>query len=766
MGYKRLFGLILLLVILSQSAGVGQEKPPANGTAAVATPDKQLEINKNSLFNDPSEQIRIDAATLLLFNEKPQARKILIDALKQTENTAARVAVCKALGLTRGTDKLISNKKDFIQPLLEILTTADTGLAKLVAEITSIYKYDEISAALEKIVADTSLAAKARSNAINGLKRPDKRAIFLLIKLLDDPDKEVATAAGNVLIELGLPLVNKSPDMRRQIVEELERKGPDEFLRERLIQQDKDIERLKNESVFWREKYLVLLDKYYANGIKEDAAKAAFLSEHLGNTEAIVKLWALEKVHQWRLGTNPKLPVQLGPILVNLISDQNGDIRLKTAEVLSVMVEVNSADKLLAQLKSEGDNEIKLKMFIALGGTCYYALSPNAEFKITPEIRKQALGLACEYLTKPDSRGAQNGAKVMKKLLERDGLSANEVKGYLDLLGKRYSKAKEEGDGALRGELLNAMGGLCAESVYKAKAAELFGGMFKEAVSDETDLVREAALDGLIYIDTTNALNIFRKALVNDPSSNIRAKGIDLAGKVGGAEDLEWLAKKTGTAGEGDLAWRTMLKILKRPETKAAVFSEWLPKFEGANGVTKLSQEQMIPFLEIAETKAESEKNAALLETVRGKLAELYTSKGEFEQAAKRCGLLLSNAADDKKGAFRVKLLDVYLVWSKMDLAASLVANRLSVSDLDSNAAIVKSIDNYLSKPPEGVDPKKLLDELVKIQPAEARVKWAEQLKQWTERLKPAPKPPAPKPEEASKPEPTPATDKPEEASN
>jgi len=79
MSTKSLYLVILLLVIGCQQAGVGADKStlPANKAIVEAELGKQLKINMDALLKGSSQQIRIDAATVLLFNENPQARKIL-----------------------------------------------------------------------------------------------------------------------------------------------------------------------------------------------------------------------------------------------------------------------------------------------------------------------------------------------------------------------------------------------------------------------------------------------------------------------------------------------------------------------------------------------------------------------------------------------------------------------------------------------------------------------------------------------------------------
>ncbi|MEE9369920.1 MAG: hypothetical protein V3W45_00485, partial [Sedimentisphaerales bacterium] len=690
------------------------------------------------------------AATVMLFSEDPMARRVLLEVLKQSENSVARMAVCKALSQSRAGQQPVKDKEDFTGPLLEILTTEeDFGRGKLAAEATLIFEYEQISKPLEGIITGTSVPAKAKLNAIYALKlQPDMRAIITLIKLLDaDSESEVAGASEEALRSLGIP-VGKDAKTRKQIINELERKGREAFLRDWLIHQERQMRELENKLALWQERYLSALDKIY-EGLSTDTAKGQFLAEHLGSSEAILKLRALEKVYQGRVGTAPKskLPAELGPILVDLISDRHRDVRLKTARLLSLMGELNSAEKLLEQHKVEQDEEVKMELFVALGGACYYAFLPGSGINIAPEIRKQTLELASEYLSEQAPVKAQKGAEVIKKLLEQDGLTSGDVNRYLDLLAERYRQEKDKADGALRGELLGAMAGLCTQSVYKVESRKLFRPLFEEGLSDKTDLVREAAVDGLIYIDKTRALLRFRKGdLVNDAGIEIRKKVIELAGEVGGQEDLVWLGEKIGTSAESEPAWQAMLKIFKRSE--AVVLAGWIEKFDLPNTKGRLSDEQKIFVLEISKGKAEGDNKLEMLKEIREKLAELYKKSGKFERAAEYLGQL-REAAETAEEQERIlaELLDVYLRWPKVESAVQLVDNCLLEKDLEPNNVIVLSINSYLAKPSMGADPNAVLEALMKIDIPEERPKWQKQLKHWADRLVWAKEPD--KPEEA-----------------
>lgn len=732
MSKKCLYLVMLLIVIRCQQSSIGQDKP-AQPPIEVKS-DEQLDINREALMRGASEDIRIKAAIVMLYSENPLARKILLDALRQTENAAARAAVCKALIQTRAAQKPVVNKQDFIQPLLEILTTDDSIGARLAAEATLIFRYEQIQEYLESIAANVSLPVNARLNAINTLRlQPDMRATFKLVELLGDPESRVADAAKAALFSLGIS-AGEDAEARQKIVNELKQQGPEAFLRDRLIRRETEIRKLDTELRLWRERYRSALDRIY-DAISDDAAKGTLLTEQLSGSEPIAKLWALDKVAQRRRGTSPKLPIELGPVLINLIADPDREVRLNTAKLLAWMGELNTAQQLLEQLKVEQDDEVKMELFGALGGACYYASLSDSKFKITKEIRKQALEWAEKYLSEREPKKRQKGAEVMRRLLEQDELTTAEVDKYLVLLAGTFSQKVNNADGSLRGELLSNMAGLCApQSVHSDQAKKRFKPLFEEALSDKTDLVREAAIDGLIYIDKADALRRLRKDYVNDPSAIVRKKLIDLAGEVGTKEDLVWLVARISSNAESEPAWQAMLKIFN--SLNADVLNEWIDKFISQNSQIKLSDEQKISFLEIAKRKATGENKPEMLKNIRQKLADLYIAIGQFERAAENLGLLRETAQSvQEKEIIVSNLLNVYLKWPKLELATNLVENCLLEKDLDPNNVIIRSIDNYLSNPPQGANPNTVLKALTATKVPDNRPMWQEQLKRWSERL-------------------------------
>ncbi|MFC1738516.1 hypothetical protein ACFL1G_05640, partial [Planctomycetota bacterium] len=485
-----------------------------------------------------------------------------------------------------------------------------------------------------------------------------------------------------------------------------------EFLRDLLIRKEAKMGELEAERNQWLKLYLSSLDKIY-DGINDDKERVNFLSGHLNGEEAVLKLWALEKVSQWRVGTSSRLPAELGPVLVGLVSNSDKSVRLRTAKLLSLNVE---APHPIIQLKVEKDDDVSRELFVALGAACQYAFSPNSGITIAPGIRNEVLNLASEYLMEQEPVKVRNGAEVIKKLLKQEGLSSEDVDKYLASFVERYQQEKQKNDnGMLCAELLSTMAELCAQGGLPAEqAGEKFGPVFEQALTDTSNPIREAAVDGVVNIDKMSALRRLRKDFVNDDSAVVRTKVIDLAGEVGGQADLSWLAEKTTNNTENEAAWQAMSNIFKRSD--ADTLDDWMGRFDVQGVDNGLSEEQMLSFLEIAEQKADGENKPEMLRNVKKRLAVLYGKTGSFEPAAEYLGQLLQSAENNEKAEFINQLLMVYLKGQNFKSATDLVHNYLLEQDLDPNDLIIKSLDSFMNTPPAGADPNALLVELEQLE--------------------------------------------------
>ena len=737
--------ILALLLVGCLPAVWAQETPPATGEAAVATEaDTQLRINKTTLLENKNAKNRVDAATLLLFNDDPAARTILLDVLKGTDNPAARAAVCEALNPTRTGQRPLKNKEDFIGPLINIIISEeDFAIAKLAAEATLIFGYSQVQAELEKAAVDPSLSASARMNVIYAMRRhPDKQAVLQLLSLVDSPDPQVAEAARSALASAGIT-VSSDPETRKQMLTELQQRGAEAFLRERLIRQEMRMREMEAELAAWQQRYLSALGGQY-DSLGDEAARNAFLAQHLGAQETRVRLWALAKLEELRKGTGRlKLSEQLEAALVGLIVDPNKEVRLKTARLLALMGELNAAKPLLEQVKVEQDDQVHREMFVALGGACYLASLPTSGYKLPEEVRLETLRLAVEFLNEADPEKARNGADVIGKLLEQDGLKPEDLDKYLKALAERYVQAGAGTDQGLRGYLLGAMAGLCGpRSTCRAQATKLYGGLFEQAIADKADVVRLAGVDGLVNIDKSLAVRKLRN-MVADRSQVIRLRLIDLYGESGVPQDLDWLAERLGVAGESEPAWQAMLKVFRR--AGSPVLAEWAVRVEAPLIADKISLEQRVSFFTLVEQKAQSEKNPDLLKDVQRNLARLYAQNSNFKQAAEYLENLLSVAAtSQEKQPLQADLLRVYLRLSSLEQAGALIGNCLSDKSLDlgPEGFLVKSVEEYLNGS-AGVDPNALLNTLeqIKVKDPETGQRWRTLLAGWTEKFAKAKKP-------------------------
>lgn len=741
MNALRLHIFVLLLTVCYLQACLGQELTPVAAAPVETDPiETQLRVNRTTLLENKSAKNQIDAAALLLFSEHPGAREILLDVLKRADNPGARAAVCEVLNPARAWQRPIKNKEDFIKPLIGVLTSEpDFTIAKLAAEATLIFGYSQVQLELEKAIADPTVSVSGKKNVIYALKRhPDKQAVAQLVTLLDSADPEIVTEARNALTSIGIT-VSADPEIRRQMFTELQQRGAEAFLRERLVRQETRMREMETELATWQQRYRTALSRLY-DSLTDEAAKNAFLAEHLGAQETTMRVWALDKLNELRIGTTKlKLSDQLQAVLLGLISDPSRQVRLKTARLLASMRELNSAKPLLEQLKVEPDDLVRREVFVALGEACYFASLPTAGHKVPEEVRKETLDWAVTFLREPDAEKARSGADVIGKLLEQNSLTSDEVGGYLKTLADRYGQAVAAADHGLCSHLLGTMAGLCAtRSTCRVQATKLYAGLFEEALGSTADTVRQTAVDGLVNIDKPTALRKLPENMIAaDPSPAVRAKVIDLTAETGGPQDLDWLIKKLGVAGEGERAWQAMLKIFGR--SNLAFLADWMGRIEAPATADKLSVDQRISFFTLVEQKAQNESNASLLKNAQETLARLYILQNNLKQAAEYLNGLSNRAGSEKeRQQFQSQLLAVYLASSSIDQACELVGKCLLDKDLDlsQNGFVVKAVEDYLTGG-AGSDPNGLLKTLGQIKvkdPAVAQV-WRALMNRWTERF-------------------------------
>jgi hypothetical protein len=749
MGAARAYILVILSLAGTLQALGSQETPTVaidqTAAAAADAAETQLRVYRTALTGGKDEATRLDGAKCLLFSDIPSARKEVLQILRDSGNPSAQAAICQALITARDDRKPVMNRAEFIEPLITILKTETNPIrAELAAQTMLMLPYETIQKELEALVDDPNSPKIAVSNAIRALKyQPDEAALRKLIGLTGRTDAGVAGEARGALALIGIEAPT-DPNAIPALIESLQRKGPHDFIKNSQIMRNWLIslegqiveERLQRRNL--EQRYLDAIEKLY-NSQTDDKAKSDYLAQQLASEESSVKLWALGKLEDLQKGTGRgKLSEQLKTMLLGMISHPERRVRLKTANLLGLMWEVNSAQQLLDRFQLEDDAEVRQAIFVTLGTVCYYqSRQTTPPSKLPDEIRRKTLDLALAFLNSADAERVRAGAGVISKLLEQDGLRADEVSRYLKALGDRYRQA---GANINRSELLVAMASLCGQqSVCRAEAAKLYGSVFEAALADTMDSMRLAAIDGLISINKVEALRKFRKELSKDTSLAVRTRVMDLYGEGGTSDDLDGLFLRLGQNGEGDAAWKAMFKIFGR--CSADVLDSWMNKLDQQANQSLPSYDQKLSFLMLVEKRADSDKDAARLKTVRERLFSLYASGNSAAKAAEYVTLLLGAATNDtERQATTTTLTNVCLSSPSpnVDMAASLIEKYLEDRDLDAESALAKSIKSYMNEPPAGVDPNVLLDRLtqIKVKDRTARGSWQQQLLQWLAKAK------------------------------
>jgi hypothetical protein len=655
---------------------------------------RPLKIYRDALLSGATEQTRNDAATELLVGQDTNGRAVILAALGQDDNPAARMAVYKVLIDSRRWSTPLTGTEVFIDPLMKNLKVREGAEAQQVAEATMIFDYKQIASQLQSILSDKAGGLKPRLNVVYALRiRPEGEAISELIKLLDDSDDAVATAASEALQEW-IPL-GSDKQVWRGILEDLKKKSRADIVRERLKVLELQKRDLAAKLETWQKLYMASLKRIY-DGLPDNTSRQVLVIEQLQSEHSLIKLWGLERVREMSL-SEPQISADIATRVVALVDDSDPAVRLATAKLLGLKTNVDSIPKLLAQLKVENDETVKPELLSALGSACYYALLPGSQTKVAEDVRIETITMAGQYLQDKDPKKAAKGADVVSKLLEQNGLKAELSSRYLEMLQQRYSSCPAES--SLRVDLLRAMSRLSEAGAHRAEAAGLFGPLFSDAIKDGQPAVREAAFAGLVAIDKTNAMAMARQNnLASDSSQAVRGQVVKLAGAVGEADDLQWLAGKIGSSDGSDGSWQAMKQIFDRSDVKTIV--HWVTKLEEMGLTDKIGPTEWPAFLTFVEQRAGNADGGNTAASMKFRLAAFYRDKADYDKAATYyLQLLDATAAKDIPSLAQDCMAVLLKSGSSESLkgVAVVLNKRAGSAKFGKDDVLVSQIDEYLA---------------------------------------------------------------------
>jgi HEAT repeat protein len=714
----RVCTFLFYLIILPQVACSQEGVRPVTVTEksiVTETSAREFRIYRDALQQGSTEDIRVDAAVVLLVQNDEQGRGALLSALRSEENPQARKAVCQALIKSRGLSQAIDSLEVFQEPLLAILQSESAEEAELAAEAMLLYDYADVAAPLDQILQNEERGSRVRMNAIYALRlRTEPTALRRLIKLLDDPDAEVAKAAETALQEaFGIP-VGANREVWTGILDDLQLKSPDDIRRERLLRQEMKLRQVQAERDRWQKLYLSALDKQYE--VLDETSRKETILDMIASDLDPVRIWALDKASKY-----PVVDEVLREKLLSLLSDGSRDVRLQAAKALMNMSAINPAAALLERLQIEEDAEVRLAMLEALGEACFFAFSPGSDVELPKDIKLQTLEIASGYLQSESEDECIKGAEVLRKILELNNLTKDSMQSYLGLLDERYRKSLYQNEG-VRAKLLAILAHLCGQGGAKEPARALFEPLFLDAVDVEDDpALRLAAVQGISYVDSVEALQIFKqKNLMQDQSLAVQQVVIDVAGQTGDEKDLEWLLVLLDGNGHSERAWLAIKSICQRQEV--GFLLDWLPELEN---ISATKGEYVREILDVAEQKAAGENDQDMLKRVREQTIAWLSERKVWEQgAAYLSGIGYSISENLYSDRTDFEAFMIYLYGGAVENAAEYVENCLSESDIKQGSPVPQAITLYFEEKAIGDASEVFLERILSI-PQEGRPDWS-----------------------------------------
>jgi HEAT repeat protein len=525
---------------------------------------------------------------------------------------------------------------------------------------------------------------------------------------------EVAKAAETALQEaFGIP-VGANREVWTGILDDLQLKSPDDIRRERLLRQEMKLRQVQAERDRWQKLYLSALDKQYE--VLDETSRKETILDMIESDLDPVRIWALDKASKY-----PVVDEVLREKLLSLLSDGSRDVRLQAAKALMNMSAINPAAALLERLQIEEDAEVRLAMLEALGEACFFAFSPGSDVELPKDIKLQTLEIASGYLQSESEDECIKGAEVLRKILELNNLTKDSMQSYLGLLDERYRKSLYQDEG-VRAKLLAILAHLCGQGGAKEPARALFEPLFLDAVDVEDDpALRLAAVQGISYVDSVEALQIFKqKNLMQDQSLAVQQVVIDVAGQTGDEKDLEWLLVLLDGNGHSERAWLAIKSICQRQEV--GFLLDWLPELEN---ISATKGEYVREILDVAEQKAAGENDQDMLKRVREQTIAWLSERKVWEQgAAYLSGIGYSISENLYSDRTDFEAFIIYLYGGAVENAAEYVENCLSESDIKQGSPVPQAITVYFEEKAIGDASEVFLERILSI-PQEGRPDWS-----------------------------------------
>ncbi|OHB49610.1 MAG: hypothetical protein A2Y10_15635 [Planctomycetes bacterium GWF2_41_51] len=264
-----------------------------------------------------------------------------------------------------------------------------------------------------------------------------------------------------------------------------------------------------------------------------------------------------------------------------------------------------------------------------------------------------------------------------------------------------------------------------------------------KAAEDKSDLIAAPAVTGLLKIDQAGSFEILKnQSFFLHSSSKIRGELIYVAGQIGTAQDLEWLATLADNSeleDERQKAADAMMNIFQYCKTDILITWAQRLSVQSKSKNDDLLLVKSRTLFEMAEKKAEAQQDANTLMVLRRTLADSYAEAKQYAQAAKYLGMLLQSAADSNDREYLTsRLLEVNIYDGQAESAKQLIANILLSSDIGEDKKVSNVLNQYFSDNQDKERCSKIFRAIASIQLSDAAKYplWTAQIVKWRTLLK------------------------------
>ncbi len=621
---------------------------------------------------DPARaaQTKLEAAELLLSKTYPQATDALRGFLSDPLNRPAQIAVAEAIA------KHGEERKDFVEPLMAMLTGEEPTVRAAAAKALAMYKNNGVTEKLVEIATDKKRDVTIRLECIASLQRVlDKTAVDALVRLLDDKDPAVVTASLEALTKLtNIRAFGADRLQWRQWWEKNASKPRSEWLVDLADSLAKSKNLLEAENAALRDRLGKAAEMLYlATAV---AQRDAMLMSLMKDSLADVRLVGARLMER-RLSAPEKLPPEMRTQFRTMLGDPDLRVRRDIALLMNALADPEACKALLERLKIEETPEVRKAALTSLGQLG----DPAALPAVLAEIKSRQSDIAA-------AAASALGRIAAKGPLEKDA-RAN-CGGVLIDRYHQIDKAEEMLD--LRESLLTAMGSLGGEECIP---------VFREAVKDNAATLRLAAVNGFRQMGKAD-LAVAIEPLASDADRGVRQAVIAAMGALGGERNLQIILQRTDPAAESDAAvkqqaWDAAMAILAKGDAKllATVVASLAKRADAAD--------QRIKIMQMLVSVQRTAKSAELPATLRQLGLELLTAGRPAEAAP-----MLAEALDSFRASKDAQAAAVWNEWVEALLAAD-------------DPAVTKAVADQKDEKVQAEGVKRVLD---RIEAAGAKEKW------------------------------------------